>query len=244
MLQKSVLINLSIGYGDFSKAMGAVLIGWIISIICIMTNNPAGSLLIAVGALAGLVYCIRGMNKIFNTSLFSETGAFYMVLPLSSRELALGKILAAAFFNFGCTMIFFLMSVLAVLLCGIDAAQIGDMMFSDYLSTELPPDAIALLIGLFPLKSLLQELAFCAFAMAVLLAFNLLKPNRRNGILWLVIFAADWMISKGLSLLTNLLIQSGFNRFVLEGLVDFFYVSVFLLLLAYCVKALRTKYNI
>lgn len=243
MLKKSIFINLSIGYGDFSKAMGLILISCILSIVCMAAYNPAAGILLLAGILVGLIYCLRGMNKIFNTSLYSEVSSFYMVLPLSSREIVLGKIIAAAFFNFGCTMILFLMPMITVWIYGADGSYVTDILFSDYLSPNLPPKIVAVLTGLLPLKALLHQMAFCAFAMTVLLTSNLLKPGRQNIAPWLAVFAIDQVVSQGLKFMTELLPKTA-GPFLSEGLVDCIYIALFLFLFSYCVKTLRTKYDI
>lgn len=244
MLKKSVLINLSIGGGDFSKAIGILLSIWVLSMFCMATGNPSLFLFVIPGSVAVLVYSIRGMNKIFNSSLFSETGAFYMALPLSSREIVLGKIIASAFFTSGCMMVFYFMSMSAILIYGVDDIQFADAFLSDYLSAKLSPNAIALLMGLIPLRVLLQQLLFCSFAMAALLFCGLIRPGKLSVIAWLVIYFINNVVSKVVELVYDKLLEAGFNYFLLEGVLDALYALGIFALVTYCIKALATKYNV
>lgn len=244
MLTKGIKLNLKIGKSDFSKAIGFSIAGWACSILFAKASMALiGPILLLVCMIATVVFSIKGLNKIFSTSLFNEEGSFYMALPLSERDIVLSKILAGSIYMLLTNLVTLIAALIMILIFDVNAVDVGVKVLEEYLAADVPPIQISVLMGMLPLKMLLQQLFFCSFAMSVLLFFNLLNPGKLSVPAWLSVYVINAAFSAGVTALSSKLIESGFNSLFLEGVTDVLYVAIIAGLFSYCVKALGTKYN-
>lgn len=239
MLSKAISLNLKIGKDDFSKAIGISAAGYALA-------SLAGGIPLAISLIIVTVFCIKGLNCIFSTSLFDNQGTFYMALPLSEKEIVLSKVAAGSIYMLLLDLVsvsaIFAITILSYLI-GLDVTEILMSPLQQYMDLHMTAGQIAVLMGLSPLKMLLQQVFFCSFAMAALLSFNLIKPGKLSVVAWLVIFGINAAVSSGITAVTGKLVGAGFNIFLLEGLTDGFYIVVIVGLFTYCVKALNSKFN-
>lgn len=244
MLSKGINLNLKIGRSDFSKAIGFSIAGWTLSILLAKAMTALiGPLVLLVCSIATIVFSIKGLNKIFSTSLFDAEGSFYMALPLSEREIVMSKVLAGSIYMLLISLVALAASLVMVLFFDVDVTDIGVEVLKEYLNADVPPMQIGILMGLLPLKMLLQQVFFCTFAFTVLLSFHLIKPDKLAVPAWLVIYGINFAITTGAEFLCKTLLKNGFNSLLLEGLTDGFYIVVIAGLFTYCVKALNSKFN-
>ena len=245
MLSKGIHLNLKIGKSDFLRAIGFSIAGWTFFILLTsMMTALIGPLVLLVCSIATIVFSIKGLNKIFSTSLFNEESAFYMALPLSERDIVWSKVLAGTIYMLLISLVTLTASMVMVLFNGVDATDVGVEVLKEYLNADVPPIQVAILMGLLPLKMLLQQFFFCTFAFTVLLTFHLIRPDKLSVPAWLAIYGINSAITTGAEFLCKTLLRHGFNSLLLEALTDGFYIVVILVLFTYCIKALRSKYNV
>lgn len=246
MLSKAIKLNLKIGAGDFAKAIIITIAAWLFTVVSAtsMFSGIFPSIVLLAGTVISLVFSIKGLNKIFSSSLFNEEGSFYMVLPLSEKEIIWSKIIAGSIYMLVLSLATVVIALMMALITGADTAVLGTKLLDTYVDADLPPMYIGILMGLLPLKTLLQQLAFCAFAIAVLLFFNLIKPGKLSVVAWLAIYGVNAAVTNGLSFLYGRLLKNGFNCFLLEGCLDALYIVILFGLITYCIKTLGSKYNV
>lgn len=246
MLSKAIKLNLKIGASDFSKAIFFTVAGCIFMIIS--ASSIFGSIISAaiflIGTLVSFVFAVKGLNKIFSSSLFNDEGAFYMALPLSEKEIIWSKIIAASLYMLILGLSSLVIALIGLFSLGMDSSALGMELMRKYFDANLPSLHIGILMGLQPLRLLLQQLLFCSFAMAALLFCGLIRPGKLSVIAWLVIYFINNVVSKVVELIYDKLLGTGFNYFLLEGVLDALYVLGIFALVAYCIKTLATKYNV
>ena len=189
MLDKSIKMNMKICEKHAFKYFGCIIIAFIL--IDILTI-PA--LIVAV------VYAVFAYRELFDRSLFGEEAYTYMMVPMSMRDVILGKTIAACLYMMISFVFIWVSLTVASLLTGtldlgnigIEIMQIGSGVFDAVEDGEIAEGEIiygrqellgvAVSFVMLPVKFLAFCIMFCGVFLMGAIVRHLIDPQRNSSI--------------------------------------------------------------
>lgn len=254
MLDRSIKMNLKICEKHAFKYFGWVVIAFIL--IDIFTV-PA--------LIAAAVYAVFAYRELFDRSLFGEEAYTYMMVPMSMRDMILGKVIAACLcmmvsFVFICVALavaLFITGVLDLGNVGTFLMQIGSGVFDAVEDGEIAEGeiiygrqellSIAVSIVMVPVKFLAFCIMFCGVFLMGAIVRHLIDPQRNSSITTVgVVFGAIVATLIVLVLMAVMIyLTSGDAETIFRTLVLIIIPAVCgISLLAGSIKIMERKYNL
>lgn len=236
MLYKSVTFNLQISCRSFYPAIVAAMFS---GILYVLLSNMflINMLVLLIGAVVSVVYCLKGMNMLFNKSIFDEGSAFYMTLPMPEKYIVLGKISAAAIYISLCTLIYIAALAVSFFVLQIDGASLFSSMLENFPMWEnMSPAAVGIYTSFLPLRMLVENLTGCALLLSLMLFFhakNIGGRGKNASFAWIVYFMFKASDSK----------ISGLSGLWEEAVLFAAQLALLVILVCWSTKMLKTQYN-
>lgn len=246
MLYKSINFNLQIGYKSFFPAIAIAVVTSVITLMT-MSSAPMNMFILMIGLMISCIFSYKGLNYLFNTSLFNEGSSFYMTLPMAEKDIVWGKIISASIY-LGIYLVVFLVPMMFSLL------YIGnDMGFSNFsmlisdnfgMVETLPPALFALYTASMPIQCLIGSMTSCAFLLALMLYFHSYGTGQngqknKSAYAWIIFFAGNGTYNKLWETLSG---KTGGSLYI--QLVQFIInIALLFAFASYCTKNLQNQYN-
>jgi len=249
MLNKSILLNLTIGKNEFVPAiitaLAGSLLGSLMAVLNFFTVVP-GTLVIAVSTIISLILVYKAMHLIFNKSLFDEGGRLFMTLPLSPMQMVLGKIIAVTAVGLLIGVLITVAALLPIILSedsrDIVLEALPSLLVSKEALTSASPETAALLLGMVPLNITVQQFSSNGLFFAATLLCNLKKPGNASVLPWVIYFPAANLIAKLVEKAGELFFQSG-DGIAASASSILIYLALSILFVFICCRILKKRYN-
>lgn len=216
MLNKSILLNLQIGWKNFQIVFG---LGLSVLLLSLLPNFFAGLILQIPLMLIATYFSYKGLYDMFWRSVFGEGSLTYMTLPFSAKDMVTGKIIASTLYLFSYNILFLVIIILSTLTTSGPMAFPG-LIFTELFTTSLAQintnDAIflTLIAALLPLVVLASQASINALLLMLMVQLNL-KGNGK-GRLWafIIFFGLNYGINQVSPLLLQWLLPKGIWPFL------------------------------
>lgn len=242
MLNKSILLNLNMVKNDM-----ATLIGVLITVLVLLLIGMNSFTFPAVGCLSiffvtRLVMFIRINNKVFFYSFFDQEGTMYMTLPISAKNMVLGKILSTSGYFFLIDILFIIGTFSVILITGGEADELLDSLAGNLPSLAGSKIELALAFGLLPLSTLASSICLSTLMLSVFLKFGLQK--KKLVLCWIIYGVISATLSYLFEQTSEMLSKISFGAVIDSSIEIIGYFGIAYLLLRYCVKCLEKNYQV
>lgn len=223
MLNKSILLNIQIGGKTMSTALGLCILESFI--LCFFSQTLLMIGLVYILAYAAVfVYSIKSINKVFYTSLFDDEGTFYMALPVSAKDMMLGKAFSIAGFLFIEFMLFNLALVFPLTI-GAPNAETALSNLSDFVQPSgNSTGEVVVAFAMYPLVQFIE----IAFQSVILLSTFVTLGTKKKKLLlcWIVAILLLFAFGVGDLLLANLCASLTYGTTLAKILSSLAYVLI------------------
>jgi len=242
MLNKSVLLNLRIAKSDMSTFLGLC-----ITFLVLMLAGMGGMFflpvfVVLIALVCYIVFYIRIANKVFFTSFFDNESTMYMTLPISAKDMVLGKVLAVSGYM---TLIYLLLLVVLYAELILMQGNHYDLLTSltgDMTLVEGTPAELAMVSGLFPVSAFSASLFNSSFLLAIFLKMGMKKQKLFTS--WIVYGIVRTGLNSLLEQIGKLFREIAFGAAIETLLSTLVYFAAAWFLIQYCTKNLEEKYCI
>lgn len=242
MLNKSILLNLRIAKNDMATFLGLCITYIVLTLASLGGMFFLSFLLLPVGLVCYIVFYIRIANKVFFTSFFDDEGAMYMTLPISARDMVLGKVLAVS--GFMTTILILLMTGLlaALFLTQGNSYDLLTALTEEMTLLEGSAPELALAFGLYPINTFSASLFCSSCLLAIFLKVGMKKKSRI--LCWVAYVIIFGIVNLGLDQIATVMGNLSFGSVISTLLSTVFYFGAAGLLIRYSVKNLEERYNV
>lgn len=241
MLNKSILLNIQIGGKTMSTALGLCILESFI--LCFFSNTlfQSGWLYI-ICSIAMFVYSIKSINKVFYTSLFDDEGALYMSLPVSAKDMMLGKALTIAGFLFIELMVFSLALALPLTI-GAPNAETALSNLSDFVQPSgNSTGEVVVAFAMYPLVQFIE----IAFQSVILLSTFVTLGTKKKKLLlcWIVAILLLFAFGAGDLLLAKLCANLTYGTTLAKILSSLAYILIGRVAIKKSIRCLEQHYQV
>lgn len=245
MLKKAVILNMEIGRKDFTTALYCAIVFGIIGVIGM--SAIVGFFVLLIGFVVELIFVYKGLIAIFYKSFFEEDGSLYMTLPLSERDMVLGKIIAATLWAELVSLVQLVFLAAALLTINLHGFDFLYSLVKPYLESGMPPLGIGLVMSLIPLNlTILQVFTYAILCWSMLFG-NLAVPlgNRRSLTVlpWIIYFVLGFTINQASILLRNEFSDMGWQPWLADGIFAGAELALAAVFVYFSIGILRKKYR-
>lgn len=241
MLNQAILLNMNIGKKEMGTAIGLYIL---LAVWYIFFNNTLyfTAPLFLIGFVACSVYEIKAINKVFYTSFFDDEGALYMALPLSAKDMVMGKSIIISTFLWIGSWLVYLGMFLAVVFAGTNLSAIIEnlSLFMPTLGQSSLETAIT--FALFPLYSFIE----CFFHSILLLTIFITLGLKKWKLFfcWLGAIALFLPIGLCVEFFNKQLEAVAYGSAIVEVITGAVYLIVSYYAVKKCVQALEERYDV
>lgn len=258
MLDKSIKMNIKICERHVSKFFGLL-------IFAVMIMNVFTLL----AMIAALIYLILAYRDLFDRSMFGEEAYTYMMVPISTRDIILGKTIAVSLWIMVSFVFVWVAVAISSLITGtwnaglgfgnigggllqfmsgtIDAIDNGQVAANEIIYERKQLIGLAVSLILMPIRVLSHSVLFCGVFQIGAIVRHLIDPQRNSGITTVgVVFGAIAV------LLSIMAVTTGLNMLVSGDDVTIFTTVISIIipvicgaaLLAGSIKIMEKKYSL
>ena len=242
MLNQAILLNINIGKKEMSTAIGLYIVIALYFVFFSRTLFFPVALLILIGFVAATVLEIKAINKVCYASLFDAEGTLYMTIPISAKNMVLGKVLTISTFLLIESWILYFGLILATLLSGSDVfVTLND--FSFFLPT-LGESSLETVItfALFPLSSFLENFFQSAILLTTFVTLGLRK--KKLFFCWVVAIVIFTPFGLATQFITDQLEDMAYGSAIAAILCNLIYIAASYFALKKCVRELEERYDV
>lgn len=191
---------------------------------------------------ARFVINIRIINKVYFYSFFDQEGTMYMTLPISAKDMVLGKILSTSGYFFLIDILFILGTFSVVFITVGDANKLLDSLADNLPSLAGSKIELALAFGLLPLSTFASSICLSTIMLSIFLKSGLQK--KKLVLCWIIYGVISSALSYLFEQSSEILSKISFGAVIDSSIEITVYLGVTYLLLRYCVNCLEKKYQV
>ncbi len=242
MLNQAILLNINIGKKEMSTALGLYIIITIYLIFFSFSLLFPVVLLLLIGFVAATVLELKAINKVCYASLFDAEGTLYMTIPLSTKNMVLGKVLTISTFLLIESWILYFGLILAALLSGTDVfVTLNDFSFFLPALGESSFETV-ITFALFPLSCFLENFFQSAILLTTFVTLGLRK--RKLFFCWVAAIAMLIPFSLATQFITEQLEGIPYGSAISVILCNVIYIAASYFALKKCVRELEQRYDV
>ena len=242
MLNKSILLNLHIAKNDMGALFGVCVTCLVLTLMGLGGMFFLWLLLLPVLLVCNIIFYVRIVNKVFFRSFFDEEGTMYMTLPVSAKDMVLGKILAVTGYMTFIQIVLLGGMITALAVFGEDVTGLVSTLAEDFLLTKGTPAEMAVFLGILPLSIFLTTLFSSSFLLTVFLKMGMRKTKLL--VCWIIYGVTYTALTFVLGQAGKLFEGISFGTAIDSCLGSAVYLVISVVLIRYCVKQLEEKYSV